>query len=100
LPLSPGDRIGVAGLTAKVVSPYPGTPRLFFFSFDGDVERAMAERGQPIRYGYLAEPLPALAEFQTIFASAPGGAEMPSAARPFTPALVDALAKAGVKYRQ
>jgi S-adenosylmethionine:tRNA ribosyltransferase-isomerase len=97
LALAPGDRVAVAGLSAKIVSPYPGTPRLFFFAFDGDVERAMAEHGQPIRYGYLAEPLPPLEEFQTIFASAPGGAEMPSAARPFTPALVGALARSGVQ---
>ena len=40
--------------------------------------------GSPIRYGYVAGSWPE-SMYQTVFATEPGSAEMPSAARPFTP---------------
>lgn len=51
--------------------------------------------GRPIRYGYVTRdwPLPA---YQTVFATEPGSAEMPSAGRPFTTELVTRLVTAGV----
>jgi S-adenosylmethionine:tRNA ribosyltransferase-isomerase len=51
--------------------------------------------GQPIRYSYVPEPWP-LAAYQTIFATWPGSAEMPSAARPFTPEIVTRLVSRGI----
>jgi S-adenosylmethionine:tRNA ribosyltransferase-isomerase len=51
--------------------------------------------GTPIRYGYVPRPWPADA-YQTVFATAPGSAEMPSAGRPFTRELVSALFAAGI----
>lgn len=51
--------------------------------------------GGPIRYGYVPRAWP-LAAYQTVFATQPGSAEMPSAARPFTDRLVTRLVAAGV----
>jgi S-adenosylmethionine:tRNA ribosyltransferase-isomerase len=51
--------------------------------------------GRPISYGYLRRSYP-IGRYQTIFALNPGSAEMPSAGRPFTPALVTALVSRGV----
>ncbi len=51
--------------------------------------------GRPIAYRHLAAPRP-LADHQTLFATTPGSAEMPSAARPFTPRVVAALRARGV----
>jgi S-adenosylmethionine:tRNA ribosyltransferase-isomerase len=52
--------------------------------------------GAPIRYGYLHRPWP-LPYYQTVFATQPGSAEMPSAARPFTDRMVTRLVTAGVQ---
>lgn len=52
--------------------------------------------GSPIRYAYVPRPWP-LRYYQTLFASEPGSAEMPSAARPFTPEVVRRLEGKGVR---
>ena len=92
LPFAPGETIEVAGLAARLVAPYPELPRLWFVAFDGNVERAMADEGEPIRYAYVEPPFPPLSAYQTIFAERPGSAEMPSAARPFSQRVLDELA--------
>ena len=51
--------------------------------------------GIPIRYSYVSRDWP-LAAYQTVFARKPGSAEMPSASRPFTPAVVTDLVARGV----
>jgi S-adenosylmethionine:tRNA ribosyltransferase-isomerase len=51
--------------------------------------------GHPIRYGYVRRSWP-LSYYQTVFGIHPGSAEMPSAGRPFTHALVTRLVTAGV----
>ena len=51
--------------------------------------------GRPIRYRHLPRPRP-LADFQTIFAAEPGSAEMPSAGRPFSRRVLNALGARGV----
>jgi S-adenosylmethionine:tRNA ribosyltransferase-isomerase len=96
LPLEVGDTLEIAGLPARLVAPHPGLPRLWFVRLEGDLRRAMEQEGEPIRYGYLEAPYPPLADYQTLFAQAPGNAEMPSAARPFTPWVVDALEARGI----
>jgi S-adenosylmethionine:tRNA ribosyltransferase-isomerase len=53
--------------------------------------------GAPIRYGYVRRPWP-LSYYQTVFATHPGGAEMPSASRPFTDRVVTGLVSAGVQF--
>ena len=46
--------------------------------------------GRPIRYRYVGRDWP-LDAYQTVFSTEPGSAEMPSAARPFTPEVVTDL---------
>jgi S-adenosylmethionine:tRNA ribosyltransferase-isomerase len=55
----------------------------------------LARHGEPIRYRHVPVPWP-IGNYQTVFADEPGSAEMPSAARPFTAALVTRLVSAGV----
>lgn len=55
----------------------------------------LARYGKPIRYSYVDRAWP-LSAYQTAFATVPGSAEMPSAARPFTPEIVTRLVSAGV----
>lgn len=95
LPLHAGATIGVANLQARLVAQHPGIERLWFVHIEGDICRAIALHGNPIRYGYLAQPAP-LAAYQTYFSAIPGSAEMPSAARPFTQRTVDGLRAKGV----
>jgi S-adenosylmethionine:tRNA ribosyltransferase-isomerase len=51
--------------------------------------------GIPIRYSYVSRDWP-LAAYQTVFSRKPGSAEMPSASRPFTAAVVTDLVSRGV----
>jgi S-adenosylmethionine:tRNA ribosyltransferase-isomerase len=55
----------------------------------------LLRHGQPIRYSYVPQPWPIQA-YQTVFATWPGSAEMPSAARPFSPEIVTRLVSRGV----
>ena len=96
IPLQEGDEIRLPSLTGRLVSGYPGLPRLWFVQLHGNVEAALAEHGSPIRYGYVDQDYP-LEAYQTIFARVPGSAEMPSAARPFSQPLVDRLREKGVE---
>ena len=52
--------------------------------------------GSPIRYSYVTASWPA-SMYQTVFATEPGSAEMPSAGRPFTADLVTRLVSSGVQ---
>ncbi|MEE4541370.1 S-adenosylmethionine:tRNA ribosyltransferase-isomerase [Streptomyces sp. V4-01] len=65
-----------------------------------DPPALMARHGRPIRYSYTERDQP-LAAYQTVFATASpdgtGSAEMPSAARPFTAAMVTELVSRGVQ---
>ncbi len=96
LPLCAGDQIAVAGLVARLIAPHPGIERLWFMRIEGDLCKAMALHGSPIRYGYLAQAQP-LSAYQTMFSAVPGSAEMPSAARPFTRRVVNGLRARGIE---
>lgn len=61
----------------------------------GPVAGYLQRFGRPITYGYLRER-PPLSEYQTIFATEPGSAEMPSAGRPFSGRLLAGLVSRGV----
>ena len=52
--------------------------------------------GQPIRYRYITEAWP-IEAYQSVFSVVPGSAEMPSASRPFTAAMVTTLVSTGVE---
>jgi S-adenosylmethionine:tRNA ribosyltransferase-isomerase len=71
------------------------TARLWQARLSVAVVPYLLRHGVPIRYSYVPRDwgLPA---YQTVFAQTPGSAEMPSASRPFTPAVVTALVSRGV----
>ncbi|MEV0163034.1 S-adenosylmethionine:tRNA ribosyltransferase-isomerase [Nonomuraea fuscirosea] len=71
------------------------TPRLWRAELDRDVQAYLRVHGTPIRYSYVERDWP-IEAYQTVFATVPGSAEMPSAARPFTAELVTALVARGV----
>jgi S-adenosylmethionine:tRNA ribosyltransferase-isomerase len=96
LPFQPGEELSVAGLPVRLAALYPGLPRLWFVRFKGDVEEAMARYGSPIHYSYVDKTYP-LEAYQTLFSRVPGSAEMPSAARPFTPGVVTDLRDRGIQ---
>jgi S-adenosylmethionine:tRNA ribosyltransferase-isomerase len=87
------------GQRLRLLAPFPdtGQTRLWRALPMPARERAdyLAEHGRPIRYGYVdgAWPLEAL---QTVFATHPGSAEMPSAGRPFTERLLIRLLARGI----
>ena len=103
-----GERIHLRGAgTATLVAPYGtargrglpnGSVRLWEadLACPGGVLAYAARFGTPIRYGYVRDQWP-LAAYQTVFAREPGSAEMPSAGRPFTDAIVTQLEARGVR---
>ena len=93
-----------AGGTVTLLAPYPleraidARSRLWIAAVQlpGGVVPYLAAHGFPIRYGYVRSAWPT-AMYQTVFATEPGSAEMPSAGRPFTPELVTRLVSRGVE---
>jgi S-adenosylmethionine:tRNA ribosyltransferase-isomerase len=90
------------GARLDLVASYPratiGTGgRLWRALIDSDepVPEYLARYGRPIAYDYVEGRWP-LSDYQTVFARRPGSSEMPSAARPFSPALVTELVAAGI----
>jgi S-adenosylmethionine:tRNA ribosyltransferase-isomerase len=102
LDAAPRDRLVLSGgATLTLVEPFAaimrGT-RLWVAAVEStvDVLTLLAHVGRPIRYAYLDGAWP-LDDYQTMFASEPGSAEMPSAGRPFTPRVVRRLEAKGVR---
>ncbi len=94
LPVRPGEELRIGPARVRLLSEYPGIPRLWFALADRPFESLVAERGRPIHYGYTEEwPMDV---YETTFSVVPGSAEMPSAARPITPRMRDRLAEAGI----
>ena len=56
----------------------------------------LARYGFPIRYQYVRQSWP-LSYYQTVYATEPGSAEMPSAGRAFTPELITCLVAHGIQ---
>ena len=103
---SAGDVVKVGDVRLVLRSPWPtdeaSSPtgsgnRLWRASVRDDLDRQLAWNGRPIAYGYLDRRY-ALAAYQTVFGTRPGSAEMASAGRPFTDALVTRLVTAGVQF--
>jgi len=86
-----------AEAAVHLLRPAPGSDRLWLAVPSGgtDVAASLRRHGRPIRYSYVPEDWP-LSAYQTVFASRPGSAEMPSASRPFTDHVVARLVAAGV----
>jgi S-adenosylmethionine:tRNA ribosyltransferase-isomerase len=93
-----------AGGRATILAPYPlvtsihSPSRLWMAAvyFPGPMLQYLERYGLPIRYRYVAQPWPS-AMYQTVFATEPGSAEMPSAGRPFTTELVTRLVSRGIQ---
>jgi S-adenosylmethionine:tRNA ribosyltransferase-isomerase len=98
-PLPPGERLRFGGgLTATVLGRHEQASPLVWLAFDAGGERlaeALHRVGRPVRYAYVPRPWP-LHHYQTMFAAAPGSAEMASAGRPFTVQTVRALRDRGI----
>lgn len=75
-----------------------GGPRLWRARLELPVglHEYLEAHGRPIRYSYAGADWP-IEDYQTAFATVPGSAEMPSAARAFTPDLVVELVAAGIE---
>jgi S-adenosylmethionine:tRNA ribosyltransferase-isomerase len=99
----PGDRVATGRVAVELLAPYPhegssptGTGnRLWRARASGDLRGHLDREGRPIAYGYLDRRYP-LSAYQSVFASVPGSAEMASAGRPFTHAILTRLIARGV----
>ncbi len=97
-----GERITLpAGGRAELLAPYLSAGRLWIAALDLPAELMLYLRayGDPIRYAHEPVPRP-LADHQTIFATEPGSAEMPSAGRPFSRRVLRALRERGVSVQR
>jgi S-adenosylmethionine:tRNA ribosyltransferase-isomerase len=86
------------GMTAQVIAPDVEFPFLWQVQFDrccAELLDLIYRVGTPIRYGYVAGPLP-LDMYQTVYAAEPGSVEMVSAGRPFTWELLLKLRRKGI----
>jgi S-adenosylmethionine:tRNA ribosyltransferase-isomerase len=93
-----GERLALpGGGSAELIAPYLSAGRLWVaeLALPAPLLAYLERHGAPIRYAHERHERP-LADHQTMFARVPGSAEMPSAGRPFTPALVSALEARGV----
>lgn len=93
----PGEQLALpAGGRAQLVAPYVGT-RLWVagLTLPEPLLAYLDRNGHPIRYRHLGEEWP-LELHQTVYATEPGSAEMPSAGRPFTPELIARLVARGI----
>lgn len=101
-----GDRLEVGDAGLVLLGPHTGSAahpdrggdartRLWRARVEGDLTGHLAAYGRPAAYGYLDRDYDQ-ADYQTVFTRRPGSAEMPSAGRPFTPALVTRLVARGV----
>jgi S-adenosylmethionine:tRNA ribosyltransferase-isomerase len=103
LDAQPGEVLGIGELPMTLLEPYPhahSSPtgagnRLWRAHVEGDLRALLDRHGRPIAYGYLDRRYP-LSAYQSVFAGVPGSAEMASAGRPFTAALVTRLVSRGV----
>lgn len=103
LDAAPGETIVVGEMPVTLLEPYPhegSAPsgrgnRLWRAHAEGDLRGLLDRWGRPIAYGYLDRRYP-LADYQSVFAHVPGSAEMASAGRPFTDALLTRLVRRGI----
>ena len=93
-----GEELSLPGeATVELLAPYAGRGRLWLASTEGiaDLHTYLGDQGHPIRYRYVPRAWP-LSAYQTVYATVPGSAEMPSAGRPFTAELLTRLIAMGV----
>jgi S-adenosylmethionine:tRNA ribosyltransferase-isomerase len=96
--LRPGDALELDGLRATIVSVWYPSPRLVDLRFDAEGDAlwsALYRLGRPIQYAHLEAGL-ALSDVQTVYASRPWAAELPSAGRPLSWELLLDLKRRGI----
>ena len=88
------------GASLLLVAPHRGSRRLWSaeLRLPEPVYAYLRKWGKPIAYRYVEHEWP-LEAYQTVYARYPGSAEMPSAGRPFSGRVLDALAARGVGVR-
>jgi S-adenosylmethionine:tRNA ribosyltransferase-isomerase len=97
--LAVGDTIVLGQLSARVVALDPRSDRLVQIEFDRDGEalvHAIYREGRPVQYSHLQVDLD-LWDVQTVYAARPWAVEMPSAGRPITLGMLEALRVRGVR---
>jgi S-adenosylmethionine:tRNA ribosyltransferase-isomerase len=84
------------GIDLHLLARSPDSPRLWVAAVCGtkDMIKYLRRRGGPIRY-VPGKTWP-IGDYQTIFGTEPGSAEMPSAGRPFTHEMVTRMVSKGV----
>lgn len=103
----PGEHLALPGdAAATLLTPYlpnqhattPNRTRLWIASLalPLPLHLYLDLHGSPIRYGYVRRAWPK-AYYQTVYATEPGSAEMPSAGRAFTPELITRLVARGIQ---
>jgi S-adenosylmethionine:tRNA ribosyltransferase-isomerase len=91
---SPGDRFVLpGGALLRLRGRFTG--RLWRATLSTAVIPYLLRHGRPIRYSYVRRAWP-IEAYQTVFATTPGSAEMPSASRPFSTAIVTRLVSRGI----
>ncbi len=85
------------GARATLVAPYRGSTRLFVADLQvpEDLLTFLERHGRAIRYRYVRRDWP-LSDYQTVYATEPGSAEMPSAGRPFSTEVIAGLVTRGI----
>ncbi len=83
--------------SVELLEPYGGSARLWVarLALPKATLTWLGRHGRPIRYDYVPRPWP-LSSYQTVYATEPGSAEMPSAGRPFTAEVIAALVARGI----
>lgn len=95
------------GARARMLAPYlmdrtsaptPAASRLWItvLELHEPLVKYLDRFGEPIRYAYVTQNWP-LEMYQTVYATEPGSAEMPSAGRAFTPETITTLVAKGVQ---
>jgi S-adenosylmethionine:tRNA ribosyltransferase-isomerase len=85
------------GASVRLLSPLSDGARLWAATIDvgAPLLDYLDRYGRPIRYQYTGGDWP-LTAYQTVYATEPGSAEMPSAGRAFTPEIITRLVANGV----
>jgi S-adenosylmethionine:tRNA ribosyltransferase-isomerase len=94
-----GERLALPdGGTCTFLEPYLGSWRLWRARLDlpQPVFAYLQRWGKPIAYPYVKQEWP-LEMYQTVYASRPGSAEMPSAGRAFSVDVIAGLSRKGVR---
>ena len=93
-----GERLALPGeVTATLLTLYRDSQRLWIARIDvANLREYLMRFGRPIAYSYIDRNF-GIDAYQTVYADAPGSAEMPSAGRAFTRGLLVCLRRRGVR---